>query len=359
MPTVTSAFVHAMTKTAGLTLRPDGAVLSDGKKVFQLSQLPNGQIEGPPFFDLIDWIEARHRDRVSLVAKYAETIQIDDLGVLGLALKTAPTLRASLMRLVRYFRLLTDTATYRLDEGGAQARILMEKCTSDHSALSLRNECALSAMAQIFRTCVKGDLALERVTFRHESRCDPDRYVELFGCPVTFGAREDALIMSKGMLDLPNHLGDDALSRFLTQQLDVEFEAIRPATSLREELCRRLPTALSTGVPQASELARDIGLSERTFFRRLATEGTTFRDVVRDVQIRLARDLLARRDCSIAEVAFLTGFSEQSSFGRAFKRSVGQAPSEYRSIALEAPEPLADTVKRLAGQVDTSRSVAV
>lgn len=354
MPTVTAVFVEALTKTVGLRVTPDGTVLSDDIPVLRLSPQPDGRLGDQGFFDLLDWIEARHCDRVALVAAYAETIRMDDLGVLGLALKTAPTLRASLVRLARYFRLLTDTAAYVLDETGPEARVVLRICTGAHPALSLRNECALAGLIRNVRDFVDGAFAPERVTFRHACRCDPARYAALFGCRVVFGAAEDAVILSERALALPNRLGDAALSRFLTQQLEAEIGSLSQEGALREALGRRLATALSTGVPQAGVLAREMGMSERTFFRRLSEEGTTFRDVVREVQIRLARELLERGDCSIAEVAFLTGFAEQSSFGRAFKRWVGQAPAQYRSAAAQPPRRmLAGAVERLAGPVDT------
>jgi AraC-like DNA-binding protein len=75
-------------------------------------------------------------------------------------------------------------------------------------------------------------------------------------------------------------------------------------------------------------------MSERTLYRRLSDDGLTFRDVVREAQERLACELLTASDCSIAEIAFLTGFAEQSTFTRAFKRWAGQAPARYRQGAL-------------------------
>ncbi|WP_425100228.1 AraC family transcriptional regulator ligand-binding domain-containing protein [Tropicibacter sp. S64] len=360
MPTVTAAFVHALAKTVGLSLHPDGTVLSDAVPVLRLSPLPDGRIGDREFFELIDWIETRHYDRVALVDAYARSIRMDDLGVLGLAIKAAPTLRASLVRLERYFRLLTDTATYRLDETGPEPQVVLEICTGDHRALSLRNECALAGLVHNARAFVDGPLAPVRVSFRHASRCDPARYAATFGCPVIFGADRDAVVLSEAALRMPNRLGDDALSDYLTRHLDTEFGTVSAGSTLRDDLCRRLSSALSTGVPQAATLARDMGMSERTFFRRLSDEGTTFRDVVQDVQIGLARELLQRGDCSIAEVAFLTGFSEQSSFGRAFKRRVGQAPAQYRSAALGTPRgQVAETVQRLAGRVDTGERATV
>ena len=44
----------------------------------------------------------------------------------------------------------------------------------------------------------------------------------------------------------------------------------------------------------------------------------------------LAEGLLVQSDYSLAEVAFLSGFSEQSAFNRAFKRWMNQTPVAYR-----------------------------
>lgn len=364
MPTVTAAFVHAITAAANLTLTANGEILSGRVAVHRVAPLQDGQLDDQSFFDLICWIARRHPDRVALMAAYADAIRMDDLGVLGLALKTAPTLRASLVRLERYFRLLTDTAVYRLDTSEIPVRLVLEGRTQDHPALTLRNECALAGFARNARDFVRDGLTPEFVTFRHTCSGDPARYEAHFGCPVIFGADRDSIALSSRSLDLPNRLGDEALSDFLTRHLDQELGPVEQEPPLRADLCRRLSTALSTGIPRAASLARDMGMSERTFFRRLSDEGTTYRDVVREVQVKLARDLLEHSDCSIAEVAFLTGFAEQSAFGRAFKRWVGQAPAQYRNRACDVPRlpqgaVMAGTAQRLAGGADTVRAGTV
>lgn len=76
-----------------------------------------------------------------------------------------------------------------------------------------------------------------------------------------------------------------------------------------------------------------MGMSERAFYRRLPDEGVSYREAVQDAQAALARELLTESNCSISEIAFLTGFSEQSTFSRAFKRWVGEAPARYRQMA--------------------------
>lgn len=333
MPSVTSVFARTMAQAAGLMLRDDGALVSGGGVVRRLPQPGEDRLTDSDYFDLLDWIRLNHGDEVALVEAYAKLIRVDDIGVLGLAMKTAPTLRASLERVERYWRVVTDTAVYRLDESGDPAFLVFEARTRHHPVLEFRNEGALAGFARNMRLFVQAELVPEFVTFRHACRGDPERYADLFGCPVRFGAERDAIALRRSMLDLPNRLGDAAVSDFLTAHLETEIGPLRDDPSLRAALLRHLTPALSNGVPQAGAIAREMGMSERTFYRRLAEEGLTFRDVLTEAQSSLAQELLRDSSNSIAEIAFLTGFSEQSTFSRAFKRWVGQAPAQFRQRA--------------------------
>lgn len=330
MPSVTAAFARAMAHAAGMTLRDDGALVSGGVVVRRLPQPTDGRIADTDYFNLLDWIRCQFDDEVDLLEAYAKVIRADDIGVLGLSMKTAPTLRATLERVERYWRVVTDTAIYRLDESGNPAFLFFETRTGHHPVLDFRNEGALAGLARNLRQFVEGELVLEHVSFRHACRSDPDRYAAHFGCPVHFETNRNAIALKPATLDLPNRLGDAAVSDFLTAHLETEIGSLKDDRSLRAALLRRLAPALSNGVPQAAEVAREMGTSERTLYRRLAEEGLTFREVLIEAQSSLARELLRDSTSSIAEIAFLTGFSEQSTFSRAFKRWAGQTPARFR-----------------------------
>lgn len=96
----------------------------------------------------------------------------------------------------------------------------------------------------------------------------------------------------------------------------------RLARALREEIGGE---SLTLG-----HFAGRLNMSARTLHRRLAEEGTSFRDVVAGVRRVLAERHLRERKLGIAEIAFLLGFSEASAFHRAFKRWTGSPPDAYR-----------------------------
>lgn len=330
MPSVTAAFARRMTHAAGLELTSGGAVLDGKRTLYQMAPAQSGRVSEVEYYALIEWLRQRTPERAPLVSAYAGVISPDDLGPLGLAIKCAPRLRESLQRAARYYRLVTDTVRLTLDEGDL-ALFSLHGLTEDHPALHLRNECALAGFVAAMRTIAGADVTPDHVAFRHDAAGDPAQYVEIFGCPVTFGADGDVIALQPATLDLPNRLGDAGLSQFLTAHLKDLMHDLPEDLPIRDRLLRELAPRLSNGVPAAPDVARAMGMSERTLYRKLADAGLTYRDALHHAQLSLARDLLSGRSCSIAEIAFMTGFSEQSSFSRAFKRWEGKTPAQYRA----------------------------
>ena len=98
-------------------------------------------------------------------------------------------------------------------------------------------------------------------------------------------------------------------------------KTILSAGSLRE---------LHQGPVARDRVARELGVSERTLHRRLKDEGMTYAEVYDGVRDRMAREYLKTDRVTVAEVAFLLGFSESSAFVRAFRRWTGFSPSDFR-----------------------------
>jgi len=91
---------------------------------------------------------------------------------------------------------------------------------------------------------------------------------------------------------------------------------------------------LPHGKAQASEVARKLGMSQRTLARRLDSEGLTFVGMLKELRLDLAKQDLADRDLSISKIAWLLGYQDVSSFTHAFKRWTGNTPSAIRQVGL-------------------------
>jgi AraC-like DNA-binding protein len=85
--------------------------------------------------------------------------------------------------------------------------------------------------------------------------------------------------------------------------------------------------------PRQQELARILHLSARTLNRRLADEGTHFRELGLQSRHRRACRLLAESDLPIIRIALQLGYQDGANFTRAFRRSFGLSPIDFRKQA--------------------------
>ncbi|MEZ4233315.1 MAG: AraC family transcriptional regulator ligand-binding domain-containing protein [Polyangiaceae bacterium] len=265
--------------------------------------------------------------------RYGTAIRPEDFGAFGLAIKTARTVGDALERLVRYILVITDTLEYQLvDEAGGRRFILAGRSSEQRRGIQIANEAALAAVWSILRQVTVDSVVPELVSFRQACPADAGEHRRHFGCRVRFEAGIDALHLSERVLATQTRLGDEGLSAFLLSQLD-ELHAQRAERSLVAGVRRAVTDALCDGVPRKGRIARQLGMSERTLQRHLAEGGRSFQALVDEVRREVAEQLLVTTTHSLSEVAFLTGFSEQSAFQRAFKRWTGRTPLAFRGVA--------------------------
>jgi AraC-like DNA-binding protein len=82
--------------------------------------------------------------------------------------------------------------------------------------------------------------------------------------------------------------------------------------------------------PTLPEVARQLGMSERTPRRQLVGERASYRAIRAAAQLDRAAELLDHSDASLTEIAQQCGFADASAFGRAWRRSRGAPPSRSR-----------------------------
>ena len=119
----------------------------------------------------------------------------------------------------------------------------------------------------------------------------------------------------------------DVLERHL---LDLAGRVPKDSPDLLERVRRALAAELQRGDPSLDAIAARLRTSPRSLQRQLQQAGTTLAALHNELRADLAARYLAERSESISEVAFLLGFSEVSTFHRAFKRWTGQTPAAYR-----------------------------
>jgi AraC-like DNA-binding protein len=168
------------------------------------------------------------------------------------------------------------------------------------------------------------------IYFKHDIPGSASVHERHFGCPVHFGMDMDALLISHDTMRVPNRVGDRSIVQFFDTQLERELSEFDDNASLERRVRMQISQSLSQGIPTVATIAGHFGMSGRTLQRRLSDRGYSFQTLVDESRRELAERLLRETEYPLAEVAFLTGFSEQSAFNRAFKRWAGQTPRSFR-----------------------------
>ena len=148
------------------------------------------------------------------------------------------------------------------------------------------------------------------------------------GCRVHTGAPVNSIGFSRDQLDLPVPSANRLLYRLLGGYLDRVRATNR--TSFAERVRDYIRGDLPKGCCSVDRCAEKFGVSPRTLQARLEAEGTSFSMQIEEVRIHLAKVYLQRPESSLDEIAEWLGYSEQTSFGRAFRRWTGTSPQKYR-----------------------------
>lgn len=272
-------------------------------------------------------------DPAALPARLARLYEPDDLGALGLAMRSADTLGEALERLSRYHVLFLPAPIWRFEQ---DKEALVARCVWDPPLLPLHVQVSVEFLSVLLahlaeRVCGRPVPVLE-LCFRHPARGPTTALQEALGVAPTFNASWSGLRVGREALGWRLDRADRTLSSFLLGELEA-LEARSDAGDARlllERLRVTIRARLPDGPPPMTEAARRLGLSERTLRRRLGALGTTWEQLVDATREAAARELVRGSSYSLAEISYLLGFSEPSAFHRAFRRWTGQTPASFR-----------------------------
>ncbi|MGE4281495.1 MAG: AraC family transcriptional regulator [Magnetospirillum sp.] len=153
----------------------------------------------------------------------------------------------------------------------------------------------------------------------------------LFQAPIRYDQSGCGLSFESRWLDLPVVQTGQSVEEFLAQSPDNLLIKYRDQTSVTERIRRILRRHLAEELPSLEEISHSLGMAPQTLRRRLNQEDHGFQALKDAVRRDAAIEYLARPELSLIDISEMLGFSEPSTFHRAFKKWTGVAPGEYRN----------------------------
>lgn len=259
--------------------------------------------------------------------------QSSDWGAYGYAARSAPSMQLALRCLSRFYAVIAQGARTEVSVDGDYFVLTYQVIDPLVIERVQDAEYTVSATLAVLRELTQ-DAALHplRVEFEHDSVSDLSVYQQAFSCPVLFNQPDNRMVFARRLLESPILTADtrlfQALEPFLQQQ-----QSARSESELMGQLGTHIASGLGGGGVSIELVASSMNMGVRTLQRRLSEQGLDFSQVVEAVRRSLAEEYVARTDYSFTNIALLLGYSEASSFSRAFRRWTDLTPLKYRQRA--------------------------
>lgn len=275
----------------------------------------------------------------ALLLRHTFDTELETMSVVGQIVHTSASLRHSIEQLNRYLHLMGDT---ELPQGVDRFELQRSDDTLwivDHLVLppdmAFWSEVSFARFISEFRRSFPGATFEIEMQVTYPPPPHADQYPDLFRVPVTFNASRNALRIDP-VWDSPEtqfEPGNAYAFGIFTQHADKLLAALRAETSIRAQIEAQILPKLHEGSLSMDRVAKELGMSRQTLYRRLKADSVTFAEIHDDLRHRMARDYLGAQRVTVNETAYLLGFSEASSFVRAFKRWTGLSPTAYLNQA--------------------------
>jgi AraC-like DNA-binding protein len=253
------------------------------------------------------------------------------LGPLSVVLREEPDLRSALALLCRYEHSYNEAIRLRLEEAGdlATMRVWFEFGEPAPSRQAL--ELATATLLGIVRELLGRQWEPLSICFTHRAPPSLDAHRAAFGPRLKFGHEFSGLVFYAAELDAPN-TASDPLLRPYAQQLLSALPA-PPAATVTGQVTQLVEMLLPLGRCSTNQVARSLGVTQRTLHRQLAAEGESFSGIVHRIREALAERYIAAERYSLTDVSQLLGFTAPSAFSRWFHQRFGVSPTEWRATA--------------------------
>jgi AraC-like DNA-binding protein len=269
--------------------------------------------------------------------KLAAHLHPSYLGALGYAWMTSSTLRKAFQRLGRHTALVYDEVRVLRKDHGGEFHVIIETDESGLHDPALRERGKMAVTVQLCRLVYGEQFNPVRISFRHPASSNVHAYYEFFRCKLDFDADVTELVIPVAMADeeLPGfnpqlvHKFDELIVEYLRQRDRSDIVA-RTRGAIFEEL--------PSGEASLEKTAATLNMSSRNLSRKLAERGESFKGLLAEIRRELAEKYIRDRSLTLTEISFLLGFSEASSFSRAYKGWNGLTPSLHRENLFAQPD---------------------
>jgi AraC-like DNA-binding protein len=255
------------------------------------------------------------------------------IGLLYYVMASSQTLGDGLKRVARYSRITNESLVVGYREGNRLIINLSYSGVPRHSDRHQIEFCMFGVL-RICRLLTGQNIVPQHFSIAHHRSGSTSEMARFVGAKVEFGAEKDELALNIDARELPLIHADTYLNDLLVKYCEAALANRRvDATQLRTRVENAIASVLPHGRVLVEDVARSLGMSERTLSRKLSDEGLNFTEILQQLRRHLAVRYLDDHKLHVSKIAWLLGFRQVSAFTHAYKRWTGKTPREMRAAS--------------------------
>jgi len=261
-----------------------------------------------------------------------DSIKPNDYGLYGCTLLCCKGLKAALEFSIRYHNLVTKTVCMTLQESEKEGfscfRFEDLLFSPDLIEFNIELQCAI--VLSLVRECLDDkNFAFDELRFSFKKPKHHRLYQEHFNCPISYGNAHNEFLLNNDKLLLNTPRSNPFAMPLLLDQCDMVLNSIATKNEFLITINQWVASNMHKDI-NSEELAGYLCMTPRTLRRKLAEQGTSFRDIVKELRCEAAKKLLHETQLTIEDIGYSIGFNDASNFRAAFKKWTGNTPSSLR-----------------------------
>jgi len=276
----------------------------------------------------------------AFLLKHSMDTRLKSISVVGLIVGSSASFPDAMKQLNRYAKLMVEfdimNSNKRFDVLVQDNEFWIVDNRPDPNSFPPLTEASFGRLIGEFRHSFPDTPFALQIEMTHAEPSHATLVQSLMNCPISYGCARNALQIHPRWLAQPFDPSHTYAFGIFTDKADELLAELEKRDSVRARVEAKIFPDIHRGDFSIDAIASELGMSRTTLYRRLKDEGTTFAEVIDELRFHLASDYLSARKVSVNETAYLVGFSEASSFVRAFRRWTGKTPAEFRDFAVAA-----------------------